>query len=863
MIFYTHAFVRGEKILCRGYKSNNGSFVRSTIVENYNPYLYWPSDKKTNWKTLEGKYVDRIDFGSIRECREFVKQYEDVNGVEIYGNTDFTYTFIHDQFPGEIQYNPSALKVCYLDIEVECEDGFPTIEKCDQRVNVITMRFVQGDREKTYTLCLGNAKKMTEDHTVIDYEEEDELLQAFVALWRNEDCDIVTGWNIQFYDIPYLLARIEKVLGEGESKKLSPWETLKTRIVTAMQKEHTVYDIVGIATMDYFDLYRKFTFVTRESYKLDHIASVELGENKISYDDYSNIQEFYKKDFAKFVEYNYIDVELVVKLEKKLRLLELGIALAYNAKVNFNDVFSQVRTWDAIIYHYLSDRNIVIPQKNAEEKEEQFAGGYVKDPQTGMHKWIVSFDLDSLYPHLIMQYNISPETKHKNPAYSRGSVSPDSILRMVNGESTKTFVDPHDYLSTAKTDDLSIAANGVAFRKDKKGFLASLMESMYEERKHYKKLMLECKRTLKEKKDALTKQEVEQLNNDISKYHNFQLVRKIQLNSAFGAVGNQYFRYYDLDLAEAITISGQLSIRWIEKHLNDFLNKTCQTTDQDYIIASDTDSVYICLDKLVDKIYPAGVQPEEYQKVVKFLDKACKSSLTPFIQKKYEELAVMMNAYQQKMNMKRESISNKGIWTAKKRYMLNVFMGEDDVLLDKPELKIMGIETTRSSTPQIVRDGLKKAIDILMNADEDNLISFVEKFRDEFNKLPAEKIAFPRSCRGMLEYADPNTIYRKSTPIHVKGSLLYNHAIKQKKLQKKYPLIKDGEKIKFVYLKVPNTIGDRVVSFLGSIPKELDLERFIDYNMQFEKSFLEPLTTITNVIGWNHEKSNTLESLFG
>lgn len=860
MNFYTHAFVRGERILCRGYEKSptSSSYRRTTIVKNYNPYLFWPSEKKTEYRTLDGKFVDRIDFGSIRDCRDFVKQYEGVEGIEIYGNTDFTYTFIHDQFPGEIQYEQSALKVCYLDIEVECEDGFPSIEKCDQRVNVITMRFVQGTRDKTITLCLGKANKENDQHTVIDYDDERELLEAFISIWRDEDVDVVTGWNIQFYDIPYLVCRIEKMLGEGEAKRLSPWETIKTRVVQVKQNDYTVYDLVGIAALDYFDLYRKFTFVTRESYRLDHIASVELGENKISYEDYSNLQEFYKKDFAKFVKYNYIDVELVVKLENKLRLLELAVALAYNAKVNLSDVFSQVRTWDAIIYHYLSDQGIVIPQKMVEEKEEQFAGGYVKDPQTGMHKWIASFDLDSLYPHLIMQYNISPETKVKNPAYFRTSLSPDSVLRMVRGEPAKTFTDPADYLRGAKQDDYSIAANGVAFRKDKKGFLPTLMERMYEERKMYKKKMLECKRQLKERKD-LSEQEKTQLNMDVAKYHNFQLVRKIQLNSAFGAVGNQYFRYYDLDLAEAITISGQLSIRWIEMHLNQFLNKTCATNDIDYIIASDTDSVYIKLDELVSKVLPDCT---DNKKIVTFLDKACRTTIGSFINKKYQELSDMMNAYAQKMNMKRESICNKGIWTAKKRYMLNVYMGEDDVLLDVPELKIMGIETTRSSTPQVVRVALKDAISLLMTSDEDTLISYVDNFRNEFNKMKPEKVARNSSCKGMTEYADPTTIYRKSTPIHVKGSLLYNHAIKSRKLLKKYQLIKDGEKVKYVYLKVPNPIGDQVISFLGSIPKELDLERFVDYNRQFEKTFLEPLVTITDAIGWKCEKSNTLESLF-
>ena len=861
MNFYTHAFVRGDKVLCRGYtKSSDGSsFSRSSFVDNYKPYLFWPSEKKTEWKTLAGNYVDRIDFGTVRECREFIKEYEGVSGINIYGNTDFVYTFIHDQFSGEIEYVPSVLKTCYLDIEVECEDGFPTVEKCDQKVSVITMRFLQGSQDKTFTLCLGKANKVNDDHMVIEYDREDELLQGFISLWRDEDCDIVTGWNVQFYDIPYLLARIEKIMGEGMAKKLSPWDVIKTRTVEVMQKEHTVYDIVGVATLDYFDLYRKFTFVTRESYKLDHIASVELGVGKISYEDYGSIQNFYKKDFAKFVEYNYMDVELVVKLEKKLRLLELAVTLAYNAKVNLNDVFSQVRTWDAIIYHHLTDRGIVIPQKVSNGRDETFAGGYVKQPLTGVHKWIASFDLDSLYPHLIMQYNISPETKIVRPTMVVGDITPDSILGMMTGESAKTFVDPKDYIRIAKQDGLCVSANGVVCRKDVEGFLPCLMKKMYEERKMYKQKMLECKRKLKEQKDTLSTEEIEQLNMDISKFHNFQLARKIQLNSAFGAVGNKWFRYYDVQLAEAITLSGQLSIRWIELCLNKYMNKVIGTTDVDYVVASDTDSIYLHLDALVKKVMP---DVADDMKITRFLDKVCNEAIQKEITTRYNELSETMNAYEQKMNMKRESIASKGIWTAKKRYMLNIRMGEDDVILSTPEMKIMGIETTRSSTPQVVRDALKKCINILMNSDEDALISFVETFRQEFCKMPAEKIAFPRSCRGLEEYSDPTTIYRKSTHIHVKGSLLYNHFVKQKKLQKKYPIIKDGEKIKFIYLKVPNSIGDRVISFLGSIPKELDIIRFIDYNLQFEKSFLEPLSTITNAIGWKFEKQNTLESLF-
>jgi DNA polymerase elongation subunit (family B) len=336
------------------------------------------------------------------------------------------------------------------------------------------------------------------------------------------------------------------------------------------------------------------------------------------------------------------------------------------------------------------------------------------------------------------------------------------------------------------------------------------------------------------------------------------LVRKIQLNSAFGAIGNQYFRYYDLDLAEAITVSGQLAIRWIERSLNTFLNTTIGTTGCDFVIASDTDSVYICLDKLVQKVMPNA----DNHKIVKFLDKSCKDIIDPFIESKYKELATLMNAYSQKMHMKRESISNKGIWTAKKRYMLNVYMAEDDVLLDKPEMKIMGIETSRSSTPQIVREALTKAIYIIMNGNEASLREFVDTFRKEFFSKDPEVIAFPRGCNGMLEYADSSNIYRKSTPIHVRGALLYNHYVKKKKLTKKYQLIKAGEKVKYVYLKEPNPLGENVVSFISTLPKELDLHRFIDYNSQFEKSFVEPLTIILHTMKWKIKETSSLESLF-
>jgi len=361
---------------------------------------------------------------------------------------------------------------------------------------------------------------------------------------------------------------------------------------------------------------------------------------------------------------------------------------------------------------------------------------------------------------------------------------------------------------------------------------------------------------------------------DISKYHNFQLVRKIQLNSAYGAIGNQYFRYYSTELAEAITLSGQLSIQWIGQELNKYLNKVVKTENVDYVIASDTDSVYLCLDTLVGKAFPnkgmidgKSVPPPDTKNVVNFLDKSAEELILPFIDKKFKELADLTNAYENKMQMGREVIADKGIWTAKKRYMLNVWDSEG-VRYTEPKLKIMGIETTRSSTPEFVRKHLKTAINITMNGTESDMIDFVEKCRKEFYSLPPEDIAFPRSVNGMDKYTDRGTIYKKSTPIAVKGALIYNHYLNQFKISKKYRKIQEGDKIKFLMLKKPNPLGgvageDQVISFPNILPKEFKLEGYIDFKIQFEKSFIDPLTAILDTIGWSTEKKNTLENLFG
>ena len=829
--FYTNVTIRGDRVLYRGYE--DGERVEGGI--DYRPTLFVSTNKSSKYHTIHGHSVESFQPGSMSDCRDFIERHESVTGFEIYGNTDYTYQFIGDKFPDEVDYSMKTLKVGYIDIETTSENGFPQVTNPQEKVNVITLAV----EDRTYVFGLGDFQIDDPDIIARRYDDEVDLFLEFLEVWKKEDVDIITGWNVKFFDIPYLYARMDHLI-EKKANGLSPWNWVRKRDIQTQAGDRIAYEVVGRTILDYFDLYQKFTYVNQESYKLDHIAFVELGEKKLEY-EYDHFKDFYTNDFQKFVEYNIQDVRLIQKLEKKLGLMELAMALAYNAKVNLGDVFSQVRMWDQIIYHYLRGQDIVIPRKKAGgKKENQIIGAYVKEPITGRHDWIVSFDLNSLYPHLIMQYNISPDTKMRPDGFPRNPcIDVDGVL----GETDLC----EKNLKQLKRQNFSIAANGVCFRKDRLGFMPKLMEKFYAERKYFKKLMIEAEK--KKQKDPNN----EELDFEIAKYHNFQLVRKIQLNSAYGAMGNQYFRYFDTYLAEAITTSGQLSIQYIANELNAFLNKTLNTGDYDYVVASDTDSVYLRLGNLVR----AAAQGKSEEEIVRFLDKSCKEIIEPFIKKAYETLAAKMNAHANKMVMEREVIADVGVWTAKKRYMLNVHNSEG-VQYDEPKMKIMGIETTRSSTPMVVRQKLKDAIKLVLTGTEDQVIDFIDDFKQEFKKYSPDEIAFPRGCNNLITYQDETHIYRKSTPIAVKGALIYNHFLKKMKLTDRYYAINEGDKVKFLYLAVPNPFQNTVISFPGSSPKEFELKDYADYDKQFAVSFLEPLKNILEKVGWDHERRATL-----
>jgi DNA polymerase elongation subunit (family B) len=830
--FYTNIYQRGNRVFVRGYKDGK----RMKFYEDYKPYLFIPKSDG-EYRTLDNKKVDKIEFESIRDAKDFLEKYEDVSGMEIYGQTLFPYLYIFDNYKGEINYDPDLVSVGIIDIECAADDGFPSIENADKEITAITLRC------RGYSMVFGCGDFVTDDPKIRYFKckTEYDLLAKFIKCWQTLDLDIVTGWNIEFFDIPYIVNRIKNLLGEKEAEKLSPLGRLDERNITMGNKENKSYMLAGISVLDYYQLYRKFMFGNQESYKLDYIAQVELGDKKIDYSEYGNLLGLYKNNYQKFIEYNIHDCVLVERLDEKLKFIEQVQAFAYDAKVNYIDTLTTVRPWDVIIHNYLLEKGIVIPQIKKQDDNEFLVGGYVKEPKIGLSRWVVSFDLNSLYPHLIMQYNISPETFiEKTPGY----FSVDRLL--LEGESSEQ---PYH--------DRAYAANGCTYRKDKQGFLPALMEKMYNDRVEYKSKMIEAKKRYEKTKSK----EDEML---IARYHNMQLAKKIQLNSAYGALGNPYFRWFNHNHAEAITMSGQLSIRWIEKKMNQYMNKILHTKGHDYVVASDTDSIYVEMDELVTAVFAGDGEDnggsDDPLVVVKYLDKIIEEKFQPYIDKCYQELADMMNAYQQKMKMKRETIADKGIWRGKKMYILNAWNVEG-VQYDKPKLKMSGIEAVRSSTPHACRENIKKAFDIIMNGNKGDLITFIEKFRSDFLTLPFEQVAFPRGVKGLNKYKDNATIYKKGTPIQVKGSLLFNNLIKEKGLTNVKP-IGDGDKIRFAYLKLPNPIKETVIATPDELPIEFNLDKYIDRELQFEKSFLEPVRSITSIIDWEVEQRSTLESFF-
>ena len=837
--FYTSAFRHGKVIKYMGYEE--GKKVSFTVP--YRPTLF-VTNKGNNahdWNALDGTSVEPIVFGSMGEATDFTKSYADVPSFKIFGNTNYVVQYLQEQFPGEIKWDRNVINVTSIDIETKFGDGFPEPALADQEVTAITMK--NNIDDIYYTFGCGEYdvdKALLQTHQVVYVKcaDERELLHKFVYHWSATSPDVVTGWNCEFFDIPYLVNRIRKINGEQTMKRLSPWKMIDERETHTGFGQSTIkYELKGVAILDYMAIFKKFgySYGPQESYKLDHIANVVLGEKKLDFGEASDLNELHANDYQKFIDYNIKDVELIDRMEDKLGLISLCLTMAYKGGVNYEQVLGTVAIWDSLIYRDLHSKRIAVPM-NSESFKGAYPGGYVKEPQVGMHDWVCSFDLNSLYPSIIMQYNMSPETILNDDELN---VTVETVLaKQVKNTTPNT----------------ALAVGGTRFSTKKLGILPSIIQEIYDDRVKFKQAQLKAEQELEL---TATKSEVYGLEKRIAIAKNQQMALKILLNSLYGAMGNKWFRYFDMRIAEGITLTGQATIRWAENNLNDYLNKALQT-NKDYVVAIDTDSVYVTLNEFVERLGPNNP--------IDFLDKMCSGALEGALTKCYDELYNTLGGIENKMVMGREVIASRGIWTAKKRYILNVHDNEG-VRYAQPKLKIMGIEAIKSSTPAICRQALKDIFKRIIDTDQETVQDDIANFKVAFKKASAEEVSFPRGVNNLNKWNNPypdkgENVYKKGTPIHIRGAILHNNLIVSKKLGRSIQKITSGDKVKFTYLVKPNPIKENVIAFVDYLPRQFNLEQYVDYNLQFEKTFLGAIEPVLEAVGWTSEKRITLEDFF-
>jgi DNA polymerase elongation subunit (family B) len=815
-MFYTNFDLDkdGNTVLIRGYE-NGKRFSRK---ETYKPFLFVSTNEKTSYQTIHNEPVQRIDFQTIRDAKNFIRENKDVYGYNVYGLEKFPYACINDLFPHEVQFDTSLLKIGVLDIETARppEGGFPDPQIASAEVTLIPL--FCGKRKISIGL------KDLDEEQYLKVNSEKELLKAFLNLWTRFDLDIVTGWNCELFDIQYLFNRITKILGIEYAKKLSPWEQINKKTVTIKNKKVEVVTLKGIQVLDYKDLYQKFILDKKESYSLDFIAQEELGVGKLSYDEYDSIFEFAEKDPLKFLQYNRIDCERVLQLDLKLNLLDLIIQMGYQAKTNFQDIYATVLPWDIIIHNYLLDKGIVVDPAPHNE-EEDVEGGYVQEPIKGLHEWVVSFDLDSLYPSLIIQYNISPETFQ---GMKRDMPEIEDILEG-RFQNETTF---------------SVAANGAMFLKEKRGIFAELMATRFDKRKSIKARMKEVEKEYEKLKDV-------NLNSLISSLDNAQKAAKLQMNAFYGMLLNAGCRWNKREFGQAITLSGQMTVKWAGKNLDIWLNSLLNSTSRVFTVYIDTDSCYLNLSELVKRKYPNKTKEE----TVEWLDKFAQSEIQPFLKKTYTELFDMMGCIEFRTNMKRENICDRVIFSAKKKYVLNIWDSEG-VRYEKPKLKVVGLQAIRSDTPKVCRDAIKKAMSIILNESESKLQDYVESFKQEYLKMGFEQIGKPTGVSGISEYS----LGGKSIPIHVRASLQYNDFITKNNLTDDYQIVYNGDKIKYCYMRDNNPIGSNVIGSPSKLPEIFN--QYLDKELQFEKTFFNPVESITKLINWQPKKVADLTAFF-
>ena len=741
--------------------------------------------------------------------------------------------------------------IMIIDIEVEVTDGFPMPEDADNKVTSIATHDSNSDTYYAFVLDEENRLNIKSDKNIIikRFENEYELLQSFMVEYLKWKPTIITGWNIDTFDMPYLYNRMCKVVGKNVADMISPIQKVQ------WNKHRKRYLIAGVSCLDYLGLYKLFTYTQLSSYRLDAVAEHELGENKIEYT--GTLNDLYENDIDKFVEYNIHDVRLVKRMHDKLDFIDMARGVCHVGHVPYEDVYFSSRYLEGAILVYLKNLGVVAPNKppRVEKRDDnKFAGAYVQSPQRGKHDWVFDLDITSMYPSVIMSLNISPETKigklegWNAEEFIKGTKKTYTLISNGREKGKLTETELKDFFENSK---VSVSSNGVLYRSDKQGLIPALLAKWFDTRVEYRKLM-------KKFGDE----------GDNEKYTYFksrQLIQKVVLNSLYGVLGLPVFRFYDLDNAEATTLTGQELIKFTKKIGNFFYNKELGTS-KDYCIYIDTDSVFYSALPLVKKRFPNKEFTETRMSKV-ILDVA--DEMQTYLNKSYDYFAKkFLNLDKHRFEIKQELIAKSGLFIVKKRYGMKI-INDNGVKVNK--LHVKGLDLVRSNFPKAMGKLLKDVLeDILANVPKDKIDERIINFKESMKLVDFDKIAMPTGVKNLKKYSDGKsgqfTKFAKGAPAHVKAALTYNDLLDYFKISDRYEKINNSEKIRWVYLK-QNELGLSSCGYKGyeDPPEIIDFVKSnIDYKKMYSQMLEKKIMMFYDTLVWGEpvNKKTSLERFF-
>lgn len=908
---YTNVYKRGNKLMVRAIDQVTGERTKEII--EYQPFLYLETKnpEKAVARGLRDEYLERINFGTINEFDDFQEKYKDTDGFKMFGCRDPIFQYITTAYPGNIDYKQKFIRGNIIDIEVESgnlvrnEAGevvdiqpgpFPEptaanypITACtiyDTKTNAfitLGLEVFQGHRMGTYVHDANHPKIGKCKVMYKGFDTEEKLLVALVNIWASMEPDFISGWNSDGFDVVYVVTRLKNVLGEDWAKRLSPWGQIRQRtFVGSFGKEEVNYDIYGVTLLDYKALVEKHAYVELANKKLNTAGEHFLGEGKLDYSEAKSLNKLYFMDYQKYITYNIQDVNLIVRMEAKLKFFELVYTLMYMCHCNAQDTLATVAPWSARTYEKLHNRGQEPQLKPVHMGDTDFLGGFVQEPVPGLRKWGASIDANSLYPHNIMQFNLGAETiltdreaynvRMKIVAELDQQEQTPYIRHLKecirNGALINDFYWEEIYeFKTLKELNLIMAPNCTFYKRDRISVFAEACDETYNGRKVVKKKMLKKEQELVDLKNSgnYTQEQVEELEAAIASLNNLQQGLKILMNSLFGAIGNRWFReYFDIRVAEAITSIGQNGIQFIARKTNEYLRERMGLDPKDknvtFTFYSDTDSIYMTLEPLVNRQFTPEEQ-KDVEGIINWMDAMFKSDIEPLLIKWAEELSNALNCPTNKLIFKRETLFTAGIWTAKKRYALMV-LDNEGVRYPKPKLKFTGLEAKKSDCPSFCRQWLKECYEIALTQNEDEIHKKVQKVKTEFMGFPVHQIAAPKSVNDIEKWlVDARTgMVNKGTPAQVKAAVNYNRMVLEKKYEGK-PIV-SGDKILYVPLKKGAPWGMEIFGFPEFLPEEFDMHKWVDRGESFRKFFIAPLTNFLKAINWSHEPRASAVSFF-